>query len=113
MLSKEYVVGFLFPLPPAFEINIDVFLGMASAKTVLLTHFHENYSYVTSFWWERLVFPMTLFLVTAKRIQESLGIQTSSSFDRSVFLNLKPIPDFFFAYIYGLIFYLETIGGVS
>ena len=50
MLSKEYVVGFLFPLPPAFEINIDVFLGMASAKTVLLTLvFHENYSYVASF----------------------------------------------------------------
>ena len=48
---------------------------------------------------------------TAKRMLERLGIQTS--FDRSVhsgsvFLNLKPIS--FFWRLYGLVFYLETIG---
>ena len=36
---------------------------------------------------------------TARRILERLGIQTSSSFDRSVFLNLKPISYFFAVYM--------------
>ena len=46
---------------------------------------------------------------TAKRILERLGIQTSSSFVRSVFLILKSI-SYFFGIYNGLVFYLETFG---
>ena len=41
-----------------------------------------------------------LVFVTAKRILERFGIQTSSSFDKSVFLILKPISYFFGAWFF-------------
>ena len=47
-------------------------------------------------------------LNTAKIILERLHHRLSK-FDRSVFLNLKPIYYFFWR-LYGLVFYLETIG---
>ena len=49
--------------------------------------------------------------ITAKRILERLGIQTSSlsKFDMSVLLILKPI-SYFFGVSMAWFFYLETIG---
>ena len=48
--------------------------------------------------------------VTAKRILERFGIQTSSSFDKSVFLILKPICYFFGAcfFIYKLLEFFKS-----
>ena len=43
---------------------------------------------------------MGLVFDTAKRILERFGIQTSSSFDKSVFLILKPICYFFSAFFF-------------
>ena len=55
-----------------------------------------------------------LILFTAMKILERLGLQTLSlhclsKFDRSVFVNLKPI-SYLFGVLYGLFFDLETIG---
>ena len=52
------------------------------------------------------------YLITAKRILERRGIQTSSLF---VKIGLVCIPEFkanflFFWHLYGLVFYLESIG---
>ena len=47
-------------------------------------------------------------MFTAKRILERLHHRLSK-FDRSVFLNLKPISYFFGVYM-ACVFYLETIG---